>query len=140
MVLVLASCALVNVRGEVHGWSLNHRWWEHGWPITWLGRDYDAIIRGQTAIIEVRQEDKYGRADPMWPWNLAPGQGYGFSSFYLAVRKAAAQPPCRWFRLLDLDVIKRNSGLAGIGEYGVGQPHRWARKGIVKCRNARGCT
>ena len=35
--------------------------------------------------------------------------------------------PCRWFRPANLDKIERSSGLAGFGEYGVGQPHRWPK-------------
>ena len=50
-----------------------------------VGTQFLRQVGGQLATIEVRQEDKYGRADPMWPWNLVPGQGYEFSCFCLAV-------------------------------------------------------
>ena len=35
--------------------------------------------------------------------------------------------PCRWFRLPNPGRINRSPGLAGVGEYGVGQPHRWPK-------------
>ncbi len=36
--------------------------------------------------------------------------------------------PWRWFRLADPDRMKANSGLVGVGRYGVGQPDRWVRE------------
>jgi len=84
--IVLLSGVVVNVRGAVAGWSVSHLHWEHGWPLTWLGREW--------LVVEVKGTGPLGLFDPAWLWNTFPGQEYGYSTFYLTADIAAIGMLC----------------------------------------------
>jgi hypothetical protein len=73
--LVALSGAVANVRGTARCWGVSSIYWEHGWPIPWLGRQWMSVV--------VRGSCPLGLYEPSWAWNMYPGQKYGFSTFYL---------------------------------------------------------
>jgi hypothetical protein len=79
--LVVFSGIVANVRGTACGWSIGWSYWQHGWPLPWLAR--------QWATVKATGSGPLGLYDPSWAWNIYPAQGYDFSTFALVVDVAA---------------------------------------------------
>jgi hypothetical protein len=96
---VLLSGTFINVHGKICGYSLNSMHWGHGWPLTWLGRDYYVNLGNRLAVIEVIGCGPLGLHQQCWPWSLLPGQAYRFSVLGLALDLAALGMLCvgTWF-------------------------------------------
>jgi hypothetical protein len=71
------SCLVINLHGMVCGWSLSHFHWEHGWPQTFLYRDW--------WLTEMEATRPLGLSHPSWPWVTFPGQHYSLDALPVVV-------------------------------------------------------